>query len=278
MAGGNLHKCDNVLVDFQGVTALAFVFTSIGLEHEGHEVLALALLVNLAVSDNVLGEVSDRVGDGTLCLNSLEREGGDPGEQPQHEHGNKGRMFTAHLILSPPRLGDFDGIGSVTDGIEVVTKSDATDDVHGGTGGIFDDVELDRRIAGRMDLVGNAGLESGGDVVDVGVHCSDVFSGESGGNERTHAPVVLLTLDPDEGAAAEAEDEGTEDGRVGVIVRVLAVDVREPDGVAHDQLYVPQSAQHIWRTVAGCRVGCRVGVRVRVRVQDSLCPSGPRRP
>lgn len=234
VANGDLHKCDDVLVNFPGVTTFTFVLTGIGLEHEGHEVLALALVVNLAVGNNVLGEVSDGVGDSTLCLNSFKREGGDPGEQPQHEHGNKGRVFTAHLILSPPRVSDLDGIGSVTDGIEVVTKGDATDDVHGGTGGIFDDVELEGRSAGSMDLVGDAGLERSGDVINVDVHFSDVVSGERGGNERTHAPVVLLTLDPDERAAAETEDERTVDGRVGVIIRVFRVDVREPNGVAHD--------------------------------------------
>jgi len=195
---GDLHKCDNVLVNFENVTALAFVLTSIGLEHEGHKVFPLALFVNLAVGDNVLGEISDSVGDGALSLNSLEGEGSDPGEQPQNEHGNKTRMFTAHLVLSPPRVGDLDSIGGVPDGIKVVTESDATDDVHGGTGGILDDVELDRGITRGMDLVRDAGLEGGGDVIDVGVHFSDVVSGEGWGNERTHALVVLVTLDPDE--------------------------------------------------------------------------------
>ncbi len=80
VASGNLHECDDVLVNFQDVTALAFDLTSIGLEQEGHEVLAFALFVNLAIGDNVLGELSDGVGDGTLGLNCLKREGGYPGE------------------------------------------------------------------------------------------------------------------------------------------------------------------------------------------------------
>ena len=75
-----LHECDDVLVNFHDVTALAFDLTSIGFEHEGHEVLALALLVNLAIGDNVLGKLSDGVGDGALGLNCLKREGGDPRE------------------------------------------------------------------------------------------------------------------------------------------------------------------------------------------------------
>ena len=236
VANGNLHECDNVLVNFLDVTAPAFVLTSIGLEHEGHEVLALALFVDLAVSDNVLGELSDDVGDGTLGLNCLKREGGDPGEQSQNEHSGEGRLLAAHLILSPPGIGYLDGILGVTDGIKVVTKSDSTDDVHCSAGGIFDDVELEGRIVGSMDLVCNAGLEGGGDVIDVGVHFSHVVGGEGGGDERTHTFVVLVTLNPDERPATETEDEGAEDGRVGVIIRVLRVDVRESDGVAHNQL------------------------------------------
>ena len=212
VANGNLHECDDVLVNFQDVTALAFDLTSIGLEHEGHEVLALALFVDLAIGDNVLGELSDGVGDGTLGLNCLKRKGGDPREQSQNEHGSEGRMLATHLVLSPPGVSDLDGIWSVTDGIEVVTKSDSADDVHGSAGGIFDDVELEGRTSGSMDLVGNAGLEGGGDVIDVGVHCSNIVGGEGGGDERTHTFVVLLTLDPDERAATETEDEGTEDG------------------------------------------------------------------
>ena|SRR5258706_14999116 len=121
-------------------------------------------------------------------------------------------MLAAHLILSPPGVGDLDGILSVTDSIEVVTKSDSTDDVHGSAGGVFDDVELQGRISGSMDLVGNAGLKGGGDMIDVGVHFSNVVGGEGGGDEITHTFVVLLTLDPDERAATETEDEGTEDG------------------------------------------------------------------
>jgi len=88
-----------------------------------------------------------------------------------------------------------------------VTKSDATDDIHGGAGGIVKDVDADGRRAGSMDLVGNAGLEGGGDVVDVGVHCADVVRREGRCNETTHSFVVLLTLDPDERAAGEADDE-----------------------------------------------------------------------
>jgi len=117
-----------------------------------------------------------------------------------------------------------------------VTKSDATDDVHGGAGGIVKDVELDGRLAGSMDLVGNARLEGGGDVVDVGVHSADVVRRESGSDETTHASVVLLTLDPDDRAATEAEDERTEHGRVMVIVRVLCVDVGKSPDIAHNQL------------------------------------------
>ena len=67
--------------------------------------------------------------------------------------------------------------------------------------------DADGRRAGSMDLVGNAGLEGGGDVVDVSVHSADVVRREGGSDETTHASVVLLTLDPDERAATEAEDE-----------------------------------------------------------------------
>jgi len=225
-----------VLVDFWDLTALAFVLTGICLEHEGHEVLTLALVVNVTVGNDILGEVSNSIGDGTLGLNGLEREGSDPREQLENEHSCEGRLFAAHLILSPPAVGDLDSLGGVTDGIEVVTKSDATDDVHSGAGGIFDDVELEGSVAGSMDLVRNAGLESGGDLVDVGVHFANIVRRKGGGNETTHALVVLLTLDPDERTAAEADDEGTENGRMGIIVRVFCVDVGETDGITHNQL------------------------------------------
>jgi hypothetical protein len=235
-ATGHLHKCDDVLVNFQNVTALAFVSTSVGLEHERHEVLAPALLVNLAVGNDILGELSDGVRDGTLGLKGLEREGGDPRKQPQNERGYKGRVFTAHLILSPPAVDDLDGIGSVTERIEVMTKSDTADDVHSGAAGIVDDVKLDERPAGGSNFVRNAGLESGGDVINVGVHRADIVNREGGGDESTHALMLPLTLDPEERAAGEADDEGTHNGRVSVIVRVLREDVRETNGIAHNQL------------------------------------------
>ena len=129
----------------------------------------------MAVGNDVLSNLSDGVADSNLPLKGGEREGGDRREQPQDEHGDKGRVFAGHLILSPPGAGDLDGIGSVTNGIEVVTKSDATNDVHGGASGIVKDVDLEGRLAGSMDLVGNARLEGGGDVVDVGVHFADLI-------------------------------------------------------------------------------------------------------
>ena len=81
----HLHGCYNVFVNFRDVTAIAFVLTSICLEQKGHEVLSVALVVDLAVGDDILSEFSDCVGDRTLGLNDLEREGGDPGEHPQNE-------------------------------------------------------------------------------------------------------------------------------------------------------------------------------------------------
>ena len=81
----HLHDCYDVLVDFCDVAAFAFVLTSISLEQKGHEVVAAGLVVNPAVGDNILGELSDRLGDRTLGLNGLEREGSDPGEYPQNE-------------------------------------------------------------------------------------------------------------------------------------------------------------------------------------------------
>ena len=49
--------------------------------------------------------------------------------------------------------------------------------------------------------------------------------------------MLLLTLDPDERAADDADDEGTDKGRVLVIVRVLRVDVGESNGITYNQLY-----------------------------------------
>jgi len=233
----NLHECYNVLVNFCGVTVLAFVLKTIGLEHAGHEILAVAIVVNLAVGDDILGKCSDRIGNRTLGLNRLEREGGDPGEKPQNEQAREGRVFTAHLFLSLPDVDEFDGTRGVTDGIEVVTESDTANDVQGGAGGIAEDVELERRLARGVNLVRNAGLEGAGDIVDVGVHCADVVRGKSGGDETTHALMLLLTLDPDERAAGDAGDEGAENRRVMVIVRVLCVDVGEPNVVTYNQLY-----------------------------------------
>ena len=201
-----------MLVYFCDVTAFAFLLTSIGLEQKGHQVVAAGLIVNPAVGDNILGELSDRLGDRTLGLNGLEREGGDPGEQLQNEQGREGRVFTAHVSLSPDGFYDIDGIRSVTDGIEVVTKSDTANDVQGGAGGIVEDVDLEGRPAGRVNLVLNAGLERARNVIDVGVHCADVVRRKGGGDETTHTLMLLPTLDPDERAADDAEDEGTPNG------------------------------------------------------------------
>jgi len=104
-----------MIINFRHVTPFAFVLTGIGLEQEGHEVLAVSLVVNVAVGNDVLSNLSDGVADGGLPLKGGEREGGDRREQPQDEHGDKGRAFAAHLILSPPGAEDLDGIGSVTD-------------------------------------------------------------------------------------------------------------------------------------------------------------------
>ena len=225
-----------MLVDFCNVTALAFVLTSIGLEHEGHEVLALALIVNLAVGDDIPGELSDSVRDGTLGFDGLEGEGRDPGEQPQNEHGRERGMFAAHLILRPPAVGNLERIGCVADSIKVVAERDAADDVHGGAGGVLDNVEFEGALARGMDLVGNARLEGGGDVIDVGVHRAHVVRRKGGRDETAHALVLLLALDPDERAAAEADDKRAENGRVGIVVGVLRVDVAETNGIAHNQL------------------------------------------
>ena len=88
-----------------------------------------------------------------------------------------------------------------------------------------------------MNLVRNAGLEGATDVIDVGVHCADVVRRKGGGDETTHALMLLLTLDPYERATDEADDDGADNGRVIVIVRVFCVDVGEPNVVTYDQLY-----------------------------------------
>ena len=74
-----------------------------------------------------------------------------------------------------------------------------------------------------MYLVHNAGLEGGGDEIDLGVHFADVVRREGGGDDTTHALVLLLALDPEEGAAAEAEGERTDNGRVVVSIYFLCV-------------------------------------------------------
>ena len=73
-------------------------------------------------------------------------------------------------------------------------------------------VTLEGRLAGSMNLVRNACLECAGDVIDVGVHCADVVRRKGGGDETTHALMLLLTLDPDERAAGDEDDEGTDKG------------------------------------------------------------------
>ena len=233
----HLHECYDVLVNFCDVTAFAFVLTSVGLEQKGHEIVATTLVVNLAVCNDILGELSDRVGDRTLGLNDLERKGGDPREHPQNKQRREGRVFTVHVALSPEGVYDVDSIRSVTDSIEVVTKSDTANDVQGGAGSIVEDVELEGRLSGSVNLVLNAGLEGATDVIDVGVHGADVVRRKGGGDETTHALMLLFTLDPDERATTNAHGEGTEDRRVMVIVRIFCVDVGEPNGITHNQLY-----------------------------------------
>ena len=226
-----------MLVNFRDITALVFVLTSIRLEQEGHEVLAVTFVVNLAVVNDILSQLPNSFGDRTLGLNGLEREGGDPRELPQDEQAREGREFTDHFILNPKGVDDLHSIRSVTDGIEVVTKSDTANDVQGGAGGIVEDVDLEGGLAGSVNLVRNAGLEGAGDVIDVGVHCADVVRRKGGGEETTHALMFLLTLDPEERAAGDADDEGADNRRVMVIVRVLCVDVGERNGITYDQLY-----------------------------------------
>ena len=139
--------------------------------------------------------------------------------------------------MDPQGFDDLYSIRSVADGIEVVTKSDTANDVQGGTGGIVENVDVEGRLSGSVKLVRNAGLEGAGDIVDIGVHCSDVVRRKGGGDETTHALVLLPTLDPNERAADEPHDEGTPNGRVMVIVRVLCEDVGEANGITYNQLY-----------------------------------------
>ena len=147
---------------------------SIGLEHEVHEVLTLALLVNLTAGDDIPGELSDGVSNSSLGLDGLGGEGSDPRGQAQNTNGHEGSMFTHHLILSPPGVSNLESIRSVTDSIEVVTECNADNNVHGRTGGVFYDVEFDGALARGMDLVGDARLESGGNMIDISAlrgHC-----------------------------------------------------------------------------------------------------------
>ena len=88
-----------------------------------------------------------------------------------------------------------------------------------------------------MNLVYNACLEGTADMMDVGVHCADIVRRKGGGDETTHALMLLLTLDPYERAADEAHHDGAHHRRVMVIVRVLCEDVGEPNVVTYDQLY-----------------------------------------
>ena len=96
---------------------------------------------------------------------------------------------------------------------------------------------MEGRLAGSVNLVRNAGLDGARDMIDVGVHCADVVRRKGGSDKTTHALMLLFTLNPDERAASDADDEGTDNGRVMVIVRVLRVDVGEPSGITYDQLH-----------------------------------------
>ena len=212
------------------------MLTSVGSEQEGHEVLVVTFVVDLAISNDILGKISDCVSYRNLGLKDGKREGSDRREQPKHEHGDESRVCAAHVLLGSPKAGNFNGIGSPTDGVEVVSKSDAADDVHGGAGSIVKNVDLDGRLARGMDLVHNAGLEGGGDEIDVGVHFADVVRREGRGKETTHALMLLLTLDPDERAATNAKDKRTEGGGMMVIVCVLCVYVGNTPSITHNQL------------------------------------------
>jgi len=66
-----------MIINFRHVTPFAFVLTSVGLEQEGHEVLPVVLVVNVAVGNDVFSNLSDSVADGSLPLKGGEREGGD---------------------------------------------------------------------------------------------------------------------------------------------------------------------------------------------------------
>ena len=120
---------------------------NVGFEQKRHKVLAPALVVKLAVGDNILGEISNCVGYVNLGLKDGEREGSDRREPPENENGDKSRAFAAQVIMSPPETGDLSGVRSVTDGVEVVTKSDAADGVQRSAGSIVKDVDLDGILA-----------------------------------------------------------------------------------------------------------------------------------
>ena len=93
-----------------------------------------------------------------------------------------------------------------------MTERDRVDKVHGRMGGVSYNVKFDGALAGGMDLVGNARLESGVNMIDISVHRADAVRRERKSDETAYAFVLLLTLNPDE--ITEAEDERTEDGRV----------------------------------------------------------------
>ena len=96
---------------------------------------------------------------------------------------------------------------------------------------------MEGRLAGSVNLIHDAGLEGAADMMDVGVHCADVVRLKGGGDETTHALMFFLTLDPYERAADDADEDGADNGRVMIIVRVLRVDVGERNVVTYDQLY-----------------------------------------
>jgi len=67
----HLHECDDVIVNFWHLTLFIFMLKSVGFEQEGQEVV---LVVNLAIGDDILGEISDGVGYGNLGLKGGKRE------------------------------------------------------------------------------------------------------------------------------------------------------------------------------------------------------------